>query len=83
MKKQIVKSKGKFAVVHNDGILVRGINRSYVNFASDFSRAMTFSSLDDAKDMARFINEKVSESLGKKFLFIALFQIKTIKSLII
>ena len=34
----------KYAIKHEDGMLVGGIGKHFVDFAGDFSKAMTFSS---------------------------------------
>ncbi|MDR2202166.1 MAG: hypothetical protein LBP26_05325 [Clostridiales bacterium] len=68
MAKQITKAnekveknkRGKFAIKHDEGILVRNFGDYLIHFSGDFSRAMTFNSYDDAKATADFLNRQVS-----------------------
>ena len=46
----------KYAIKHEDGMLVGGISKHFVNFAGDFSKAMTFSSKRAAQETAELLN---------------------------
>lgn len=46
----------KYAIKHEDGMLVGGIGKHFVNFAGDFSKAMTFSNKKAAQETAELLN---------------------------
>ena len=46
----------KYAIKHEGGMLVGGIGKYFVDFAGDFSKAMTFSSKRAAQGTADHLN---------------------------